>query len=61
MLSLFFRPGLHTFSSSFLFYKKGEEEDGKEEKRGISLLPGRGPSQLLEAWLRVTGEDDVPG
>jgi len=26
----------------------------------ISLLPGRGPSQQLEAWLRVPGEDDVP-
>jgi len=33
----------------------------KEEELGISLLPRPGPSQTFEAWLRVPGEDDVPG
>ena len=30
-------------------------------EQGISLLPGGGPCQQLEAWLRVPGEDDVFG
>jgi len=30
------------------------------ESSGISLPPGRGPSQQLEAWPRVPGEDDIP-
>jgi len=34
---------------------------GERGEKGISLLPGRGPSQQLEAWLRVPEEDDVFG
>ena len=35
----------------------GERHEGLNS--GISLLPGGSPSQQLEAWLRVPGEDDV--
>ena len=38
-----------------------EGERGGRVWGGISLLPCRGPSQKLEGWLRVPGEDDVPG
>jgi len=37
-----------------------KQKERKEEEGGISL-PGRGPRQTLEAWLRVSGEDDVLG
>ena len=37
------------------------KSDGRMEMSlmGISLLPGGGPGQQLEARLRVPGEDDV--
>jgi len=38
-----------------------EAKGGGGELHGISLLPGRGPGQTFEAWLRISGEDDVPG
>jgi len=30
------------------------------KKKSEILLPGGGPGQTFEAWLRVSGEDDVP-
>jgi len=41
--------------------KQNWKGDKEVRRRAISLLPGRGPSQQLEAWLRVSGEDNVPG